>query len=243
VKFQIISVLLFSSVQVLSLVTFSGKPNETPMLKDLSAEKFIRSGQLYRYDYDVAIGDDAQMTLTRAMDEIGKVRGGSSYRNGEQFAVWCKTVRCDYSPEEASTLAKARAVERVRTLVQSKNMLVVGDHIAYKPGLVYYQDAVVVAVQDTKLTIVKLPLDFEKDKNVRIMQEIVDVAIYIRKEQLYKYFYEVSKGNSATVVTARAIEKVGIVVQHTPFKDPLHFATWCKTGLYQLHGATEFADL
>ena len=53
-----------------------------------------------------------------------------------------------------------------------------------------------------------------------------------------KYFYDVSEWNDVEAVKERALESVGRAVCETPFKDPLHFAMWCKTGRYQLHNAT-----
>jgi len=69
----------------------------------------------------------------------------------------------------------------------------------------------------------------------------VDVSKYLRKEQLCKYFYEcdVKEWYDPDTVVSRAKSKLGATASKLPFKDPEHFAMWCKTGTYQLHSMAQ----
>ena len=65
--------------------------------------------------------------------------------------------------------------------------------------------------------------------------DTVDVSKYLRAEQLCKFFYDVREWYDPETVTARATSLLGSTADKLPFKDPQHFAMWCKTGTYQLH--------
>jgi len=62
-----------------------------------------------------------------------------------------------------------------------------------------------------------------------------DVTAYVRAKQLCKYFYDVREWYDPDAVISRAASHVGSTADKLPFKDPQHFAMWCKTGTYQLH--------
>jgi len=68
-----------------------------------------------------------------------------------------------------------------------------------------------------------------------VQQNTVDVSKYVRDEKLCKYFYDVREWYDPDTVIERAMEVVGLTADKLPYKDPEHFATWCKTGSYQLH--------
>ena len=68
-----------------------------------------------------------------------------------------------------------------------------------------------------------------------VQQNTVDVSKYVRDEKLCKYFYDVREWYDPDTVIERAMEVVGSTADKLPYKDPEHFATWCKTGSYQLH--------
>lgn len=63
----------------------------------------------------------------------------------------------------------------------------------------------------------------------------IDVTKYLRAEQLCKYFYDVREWYDPDRVISRATSLVGLTADKLSFKDPQHFAIWCKTGSYQLH--------
>jgi hypothetical protein len=227
-----------SETQVISIVYYSGKPNECPKHTNIGIGADMAKEHLYRYDYDIGVGDSPGCVVRRALNEIDKVPVNSCYSSGIEFAFWCKSAtKC--SLNDASTLAKARILGHVCGMVRSKRMLTIGDHIAYNSGSVYYyQHAIITGMTGDKLDVVLLPGNVSNVGNLSIVQDTVDVAEYIRKEQLYKYFYDVSDWKDEQRVTARATEQVGVRVSERPFRDPQHFAVWCKTGIYQLHEKT-----
>jgi len=63
----------------------------------------------------------------------------------------------------------------------------------------------------------------------------IDVSKYLGAEQLCKYFYDVREGFDPADVIQRAEIHVGSTANTLPFKNPQHFAMWCKTGSYHLH--------
>ena len=65
----------------------------------------------------------------------------------------------------------------------------------------------------------------------------VDVSKHLGKKQLCKYFYDCDAREwyDPDAVVSRAKSKLGAEAGKLPFKDPEHFAMWCKTGTYQLH--------
>jgi len=63
----------------------------------------------------------------------------------------------------------------------------------------------------------------------------VHVGTFLAMQQLCRYFYDVSEWNDADAVVSRATRHVGCTGDKLPFKDPHHFAVWCKTDSYQLH--------
>jgi len=67
--------------------------------------------------------------------------------------------------------------------------------------------------------------------------DTVDVSKYLKNEQLCKYFYDcdVRKWYDPETVVSRARSFLRVTASKLPFKDPEHFAMWCKTGTYQLH--------
>ena len=74
------------------------------------------------------------------------------------------------------------------------------------------------------------------DISMMVVQSIsVDVSKYLKAENLCKYFYDVRDWYDPDTVIARATSLVGSTADKLPFKDPQHFAIWCKTGTYQLH--------
>jgi len=68
-----------------------------------------------------------------------------------------------------------------------------------------------------------------------VQSETIDVSKYLRGEKLCKYFYDVKEWYDPDTVIARATNLIGSVADLLPYKDPQHFAMWCKTGTYQLH--------
>ena len=50
-----------------------------------------------------------------------------------------------------------------------------------------------------------------------------------------RYFYDVREWYDPDTVIARAAEMLGSGVDRLPYKDPQHFASWCRTGTLQLH--------
>jgi len=52
---------------------------------------------------------------------------------------------------------------------------------------------------------------------------------------LCKYFYDVREGESPDDIIERAQSRMGLTAGRLPFKNPQHFAMWCKTGSYHLH--------
>ena len=60
-------------------------------------------------------------------------------------------------------------------------------------------------------------------------------AIDMSGKQLCKYFYDVREGGNPDDVIGRAQSRIGLTANRLPFKNPQHFAMWCKTGSYQLH--------
>jgi len=62
-----------------------------------------------------------------------------------------------------------------------------------------------------------------------------DVTAYVTAQQLCKYFYDVREWYDPDAVISRASGLVGSTADKLPFKDPQHFAMWCKTGTFQLH--------
>ena len=68
-----------------------------------------------------------------------------------------------------------------------------------------------------------------------VKTDSVDVTKYLRSQQLCKYFYDVREWYDPETVISRATSLVGSTADKLPFKDPQHFAIWCKTGTYQLH--------
>jgi len=68
-----------------------------------------------------------------------------------------------------------------------------------------------------------------------VRQDTIDASKYVRAEKLCKYFYDVREWYDPDAVVARATDVVGSAADKLPYKDPEHFATWCKTGSYQLH--------
>jgi hypothetical protein len=225
-----------SQSQEISIVYYNGKPNDYPRQAEIGIEEQMAKGHLYRYDYDIGIGEDAVSVVARAVNQINKVPVNACWSTDIEFAVWCKTMaKC--SPNDASTLAKARVLGHVYGLVHGMRMLKIGDHVAYNNGKVYYyQHAIVMGIIGNELDVVLLLGNVSNVDNLRIMPETVDVAEYIRKDQLRKYFYDVNEWKDASLVTARAAEQVGTLVSERPFKDPQHFAIWCKSGIFQKHG-------
>jgi hypothetical protein len=199
--------------------------------RTVRVEKYIRDGQLYRYDYDIAVGNDAETTKQRALSEAGQ-RSSTSYNSGESFGVWCK-MSASISPEDASTLAKARMVGRVSTLVQGKDDLQIGDHISCGPAL----HAIIVERRETMLEVVCFPSD--GNESLAVVQKLLDVTEHLEKNKVWKYFYDVNEWKDASdssEVVFSAKMNVDKIACELPFKDSEHFATWCKTGLRQLHG-------
>jgi len=75
-----------------------------------------------------------------------------------------------------------------------------------------------------------------------VMLDTVDVSNYVRAEQLCKYFYDVNEWHDPETVIARVKDLIGSTAAMLPFKNPEHFAMWCKTGTYQLHCSTADAS-
>jgi len=74
------------------------------------------------------------------------------------------------------------------------------------------------------------------DVTRRVVQhDSLYVSRYMRAQKLCKYFYDVREWYDPDAVVARATDVVGSAADKLPYKDPQHFATWCKTGSYQLH--------
>ena len=70
-----------------------------------------------------------------------------------------------------------------------------------------------------------------------VKSDTVNVSRYLKREQLCKYFYDcdVREWYDPETVVSRARSKLDATASKLPFKDPEHFAMWCKTGTYQLH--------
>jgi len=71
--------------------------------------------------------------------------------------------------------------------------------------------------------------------SVEVKSATVDVWTYLAMQQICKYFYDVREWQDPDSVISRATSRVGSTADKLPFKDPQHFAMWCKTGSYQLH--------
>jgi len=68
-----------------------------------------------------------------------------------------------------------------------------------------------------------------------VKSDTIDASRYLRTEQLCKYFYDVREWYDSDSVVTRASSMLGLTADKLPFKNPQHFATWSKTGSYQLH--------
>jgi len=67
-----------------------------------------------------------------------------------------------------------------------------------------------------------------------VRSDEVDVTKYLKKQQICKYFYDVTETYDPEDVIRRATESLGSTLERLPFKNPHHFAMWCKTGSYHL---------
>jgi len=71
--------------------------------------------------------------------------------------------------------------------------------------------------------------------NMVVKSDTVDMWTYLMMNQICKYFYDVREWEDQDGVISRANSLIGSTADKLPFKDPQHFAMWCKTGSYQLH--------
>ena len=85
------------------------------------------------------------------------------------------------------------------------------------------------------VTIIYLVGNVSDVSRMIVQLDTVDASKYVRTEKLCKYFYDVREWYDPDTVIARATNVVGSSADRLPYKDPQHFATWCKTGSYQLH--------
>jgi len=90
--------------------------------------------------------------------------------------------------------------------------------------------------QGAKVSIIRLPGNTLNDSKSVVMKDTLDMSQYVRKEQLCKYFYDVREwSDDPDTIIDRAKKHLGSTADKLPFKNPQHFAMWCKTGTYQLH--------
>ena len=91
--------------------------------------------------------------------------------------------------------------------------------------------------EGTQVTLIYLVGNVWSTSSMVVKLDAVDVSKYLRREQLCKYFYDcdVREWYDPETVVYRARSKLDATASQLPFKDPEHFAMWCKTGTYQLH--------
>jgi len=93
----------------------------------------------------------------------------------------------------------------------------------------------------TEVSLIYLVGNVWSTSSMVVKLDTVDVSKYMRKEQLCKYFYEcdVKEWYDPDTVVSRANSKLDDTASKLPFKNPEHFAMWCKTGTYQLHSVEQ----
>jgi len=92
-----------------------------------------------------------------------------------------------------------------------------------------------VLFEGSKVSLIFLVGNMSDASRMTVMSDTIDVSRYLRAEQLCKYFYDVREWYDPDGVVARAGSLLGWTADRLPFKNPQHFATWSKTGSYQLH--------
>ena len=90
-------------------------------------------------------------------------------------------------------------------------------------------------MKGSKVDIVYLVGNVSDVSSMVVKSDTVDVSKYLKEEKLCKYFYDVREWYDPDTVIARATTLLGSTADKLPFKNPQHFATWSKTGTYQLH--------
>ena len=91
--------------------------------------------------------------------------------------------------------------------------------------------------EETHVSLIYLDGNVRRTSCMVVKSGMVDVSKYLKKKQLCKYFYpsDVREWYDPGTVVSRARSKLDAAASKLPFKDPEHFAMWCKTGTYQLH--------
>jgi len=108
---------------------------------------------LYRFDYDIAVGESGQTAKEAARREMASATERTpertpSYTDEYTFAIWCKTGDHSVAWKTAAALATARMLGRVWVWAQDIDDLQSGDHIALNFGVVYYYQHAIVSSID-----------------------------------------------------------------------------------------------
>jgi len=138
----------------------------------------------------------------------------STARKWRQIAIWMKWINI-YFIHIAT--CRAHCVENVDSQT-----------------LCWYVNAMLL-FEGRQVSIIYLVGNVADISRMVVKSDSVDVSKYVRAEQLCKYFYDVREWYDPETVIARATSVLGSTSDKQPFKDPQHFAMWCKTGTCQLH--------
>ena len=195
----------------------------------------IGRDDVYRYDYDMAVGLVRDEVVDRANACVDDA--AADYRDGSELALWCKTktpTNSNWNLQTLSQWAAARLEGHVRIKVTMVDKIEPGDHIASAStedcSIRQQQHYIVVDVIENHLVVIYL------DQSKKYWS-INKHGITFAPGEFYKYFYDIRDGRSADDVIADAKNKLaGNEAYELPFRDSYHFAYWCKTGsLYLQH--------